>query len=183
MNRIDESFITDFKQRTEALWKHRRLNLGIYGFQIQAGTCWNLGLHDDDIEEYKRELRVHFPDDFRLLLRHLNGTDLPTLNVYGNSGEPHATGPGVYSYPRDLELVKKYIEEIQRERDEISTVLRDEGFDLKTSMGLVPFYSHRFLVCSPDLPEVPVLSIVGTDAIVYAPSLHSYLEREFLKDG
>ena len=37
----------------------------------------------------------------------MNGTDKPAVNVYGKSGEPYAYAPGYYSYPRDLEAVKK----------------------------------------------------------------------------
>ena len=183
MNRIDEHFIKEFRRKTEAIWKNRELNLGIYGFQIQTGTRWNTGLSENDIKQYEHHLDLRFPDDFRLILRHMNGTDLPTLNVYGTSGEPHAMGVGVFSFPRDSKLMKKCLEEVARERSEIRAVLKDDGFNLDPEMGLIPFFPHRYLVSDPNLPEVPVLSIVGTDAIVYAPNFRSYLESEFLKDG
>lgn len=47
---------------------------------------------------------------------------------------------------------------------------------------LVPVFQHRYVVCSSNLDDSVVLSIVvhDTDAIVYAHSLKEYLEKEFL---
>jgi len=48
---------------------------------------------------------------------------------------------------------------------------------------LVPVFAHRYVVCSSNLDDSVVLSIVvhDTDAIVYANSLREYLEEEFLE--
>ncbi len=110
----------------------------------------------------------------------MNGTDLPTINVYGSSGEPARERPGVYAYPRDLALVESMMAEVEPDRAGIAEVLLEQGFQLKPDAALVPVYSHRSLVCGADLMDGPVLSIVGTDAIVYAGSLIEYLQTEFL---
>jgi len=41
----------------------------------------------------------------------MNGTDKPALNVYGNSGQPRRESVGVYSYPRDVEIVKRLMQD------------------------------------------------------------------------
>ena len=111
----------------------------------------------------------------------MNGTDLPTLNIYGYSGEPPRQWVGVYSYPKDLNLVQSLIEEIQKDRTALTTTMADEGFDLPVTANLVPIYGHRYLVCSSDPNKSVVLSIhAAEDAIVYGNSLQEYLEREFL---
>lgn len=46
------------------------------------------GISDQQITNYEKVLNTKFPLDFRAFLRALNGTDLPTLNVYGSCGEP-----------------------------------------------------------------------------------------------
>ena len=126
---------------------------------------------------------VRFPHDFNAFLRAMNGTDLPTLNVYGYCGEPHRKSVGVYSYPRDIELVKRRIEDISGSRAEIASDLAEQGFELLPEAMLVPVFIHRYVVCSSNPEDSVVLSIVvrDTDAIVYANSLKEYLEKEFLQ--
>jgi hypothetical protein len=182
---VSHDFLAEFKRATEEKWSQQSINPTVSGFQFQRGTRWNPGLSDDKIAEYENALEVRFPLDFRAFLRVMNGTDIPTLNVYAYSGEPHRTSVGVYSYPRDLEIVEQRIEDVRESRDEIATDLTNQGFDLPTEAGLVPIYGHRYLVCTSSLSCSVVLSIVvhSTDAIVYEKSLQEYLKREFLGDA
>src|SRR5579863_494617 len=116
-------FLAEFKRATEQMWSERSIDPDAYGFQFQRGTRWNPGLSDDKITEYDNVLGVRFPTDFRAFLRVTNGTDIPTLNVYGYCGEPHRTSVGVYSYPKDLEMVKQRIEDVRESRNEITSDL------------------------------------------------------------
>lgn len=176
----DNKFFEIFKRKTEEKWARLELNPSIHGFQIQPGTRWNPGLTSAQIFEYEQGLGCRFPEDFKGMLSVINGTNLSALNIYGNSGEPHRTSPGVYSYPKDLAVVEEYISEVRKDRDEIIAVLMDQGFKLDKEAVLVPVYSHRFIVCGKDSGKSPVLSVVGTDAIVYGDNLREYLEKEFL---
>lgn len=182
---LSHDFLAELKRATEEKWSRQSLNRTVYGFQFQRGTRWNPGLSELEISGYESALAVRFPHDFRCFLSMMNGTDIPTLNVYGYSGEPHRTSVGVYSYPRDLKTVKQRIEDIRESRDEISGDLREQGFDLPTGADLVPVYGHRYVVCTSNLDSSVVLSIVvhSVDAIVYGKSLREYLEREFLGDS
>ena len=177
---VDKKYFETFKRKTVEKWAGLKLNHSIYGFQIQQGTRWNPGLTNTQIIEYEKKMCIAFPDDYKCMLSVVNGTDLATLNVYGNSGEPHRTSVGVYSYPKDLEIIEERINEVRKEREEITTVLLDQGFELEKEAGLVPIYSHRFVVCEKDSSKSTVLSISGKDAIVYGNSLREYLEKEFL---
>jgi hypothetical protein len=111
----------------------------------------------------------------------MNGTDLPTLNVYGYCGEPLRESVGVYSYSRDIEIVREKIDHIEGSRREITECLAGQGYELRREAGLVPVYGNRYLVCE-DLNSSVVLSIVvnDTDAIVCGRTLAEYLKREFL---
>ena len=125
-------------------------------------------------------LQARFPNDFRLMLKVMNGTDIPTLNVYGSCGDPCRTGAGVYSYPRDLEEVRERMHCVQRHLKEIKESLQEDGYELQKEAVLVPVYGHRFIVCGQNPAESVVLSICDTDAIVYATTLQEYLQQEFL---
>jgi hypothetical protein len=175
---IDE-FLIAFKRDTEAVWRHVEIDPNVYGFQFQKGTRWNKGLTTDEINAYENDLGVQFPNDFKRMLGYMNGTDLPTVNIYGSSDKPHRTSVGVYTYPRDLKIVQDLIERAQKDREEIAEIFVDEGFNLETNAALVPIYAHRYIVCSSDLDSSVVLSIMGTDAIIYGNSLRAYLLSEF----
>jgi hypothetical protein len=188
---LTADFLSDFKRATEANWSERSINSLLYGFQFQRGTRWNPGLSVQQIAEYERALEVGLPHDFRSFLRGMNGTDLPTLNVYGNSGEPQRQGVGVYSYPRDIEIVTWRMKETNVRREEIAINLANQGFELPADAKLIPIYGHRYVICTSNLNNSVVLSIVNLDvseflkeidAIVYANSLMEYLEIEFLQD-
>jgi hypothetical protein len=61
--------------------------------------------------------------------------------------------------------------------------LADQGFDLAHEAGLMPIFSHRYVVCASSPESSVVLSVVvnDADAIVFADSLKQYLEKEFLR--
>lgn len=177
-----KSFLTEFKRKTEEKWSELTHDPNISGFQLQKGTRWNPGLSDEKIAEYEASIGVQFPHDFKAFLREMNGTDIPTLNTYGHSGQPPRESIGVYSYPRDIEIVKQLINNVSdpKYRIDLADVLAKQGFDLPSEAKLVPIYIHRFVVCTPNLNSSVVLSIMDTDAIVYGGSLKEYLEKEFL---
>lgn len=111
----------------------------------------------------------------------MNGTDRSTLNVYGSSGEPYRESGGVYSYPRDFETVERRTREASQDWAEIVGELYSQGIAIPQDAKLVPIYSHRFVLCEHDHERSLVLSLDGTDTIVYGASLKEYLEKEFLK--
>lgn len=179
---LTDDFLAEFKRRTEENWSHASISPHIYGFQFQAGTRWNPGLSDDEIAEYEDAVSVRFPEDFKKFLKAVNGTDLPTLNVYGYCGEPHRHSLGVYSYPRDSEAVRLRIEDVEACRSQLRATMADQGFALAADDSLMPVYLHRYVVCTARFDSSVVLSIAdGDDAIVYGNSLEEYLKTEFLR--
>jgi hypothetical protein len=174
---MTKEFIENFLRTVEAKWRsHQLKEKDHYGFQFQHNTKWNPGLSSEQIDEYQHALNITFPDDFVFFLRHANGTDLPTLNNYGGSGNSLAYSKGVYSYPRDLEIVKENIQLIQ---ENYSDIVDSLGLSIHHSPKFIPFFMHRYILSGKDLTQSPVYSILGIDAIFYEPSLREYLEREF----
>lgn len=180
---LTREFLREFRRKCELHWSKKALRSNVYGFQIQAGTRWNPGLSEEEISEYQRVLGFCFPDDFKTMLREMNGTDLPTVNIFGSSGLPTTTSVGVYSFPDDLDFVKKRIEDVLLYRREIAADLAEQDFELPVSANLLPIYGHRYVLCTSSSDLSIVLSILAQeepDAIVYADSLQEYLEKEFL---
>ena len=179
---IDSDFLTELKLSTEKKWSSLTIDPSIYGFQFQRGTRWLPGLSDEQIADYEDVLGVKFPDDFRIFLGAMNGTDLPTLNIFGSSGVPQRQSPGVYSYPRDVAVVKQLIEVVHENRDDVALDLASQGFHLPAQASLVPVCGHCYVVCKRKLNTSAVLSIVvdDVDAIVVGNSLRNYLTKRFL---
>jgi hypothetical protein len=178
---ITKQFLEKFKRTTEERWESKHIDDAIYGFQIVPGTRWNPGLSEEEIAQYADALSVQFPDDFRTFLCIMNGTNIPTLNVYGRSNEPTRTGIGAYSYPRDIDFVKHLVGKVGEAAEELRVTMAEDGFDLPEDCGFVPIYGHRYLLCTSDSRRSVVLSIaMPSDAIVYGETLEEYLIREFL---
>ena len=179
---LTTSFLKEFRRITESNWGLQTLSPDVYGFQFQRGTRWNPGISSGELTEYQRTVGFEFPTDCKKFLTEMNGTDLPTINVYGSCGEPSRTSVGVYSFPRDVELIMQRIEDVNRNRAGITADLAEQGFDLPRGAHLLPLFGHRYVVCGSDPDTSTVLSVVvhEVDAIVYADSLQKYLMREFL---
>jgi hypothetical protein len=181
MNSIPD-FFQVFKLASEEKWRTTSIRQDLWGFQFQPGTRWNRGLSDAEIAQYEAAVGARFPLDFRLFLRQMNGTDKPTLDIRGVSGEPHRHGPGFYSFPADLERVRQVIDQAQRDRFQLRATLKAEEFELSDDANLIPIFAHRFVVCDPASEKSPVLSIYDADdAIIYGNSLQEYLEGEILR--
>lgn len=178
---ISADFLTRFKQTTEEQWSKCSIDQTVYGFQFQRGTHWSPGLSDEKIVEYEGILKITFPNDFKVFLRHVNGTNLQMLNVYGQCGEPHRQSVGVYSYPRDIEIIRQRIEHLRDWRTDLVKTLAEQDFALNDGAALVPIFGHRYVVCTSNLDCSVVLSIADAlDANVYGNSLQEFLEKEFL---
>jgi hypothetical protein len=135
------------------------------------------------IAQYEQMLDTSFHLDFKTFLKCMNGTDLPVIDVRGTSGEPPRFGPGFFSFPRDLEVVKNRIQVARAHKAQLAVTLKEQGFHLAANAHLIPIYSHRYVVCSPGADDSPVLSIWDArDVIVYGHSLLGYLEREVLNE-
>jgi len=176
-DKIDGGFLKELKDATERRWQTQAIDPSIYGFQFQRRTRWMPGLSDEQITEYEKVLGTKLPGDLSAFLRAMNGTDLPTLNVYGSCGEPPRHSTGVYSYPRDVKVVEQLIEEAENNRAEIADDLASQGFYLMPQASLIPIFGHRYVACTPESDTSVVLSIVvhDVDAIVFGNSLREYL--------
>jgi hypothetical protein len=162
----------NIKQLSEKLWAEKELNNNVYGFQIQKGTRWNKGLDNNDIFEFERALGISFPEIYKDYLRVMNGTDKDTINIYGNSGYSYAYGEGFYSYPKDIEVMKERIKWILD-----SFRISENEMKSKEIPNIIPIVSHRFLLV--DKTNInPILSMYGSDVILYSNSLSNFLELE-----
>jgi hypothetical protein len=167
-----------FKSTTENHWASSQYQLkAVYGYQPQPNSTWLPGLTTQQIHEFELQVQATFPNDFKCYLSHLNGIDLPEINVYGFSGEPHVRRTQAYSYPRDMTLIKEMMSYISEDYDEIIEELTEQGsLPVGSAVKFIPLYGHRYLACTPNLNESNIYSIVGSDAILFANSIEDYMQ-------
>ena len=172
-----EAFFIWLKKNSEKHWETIELQRNIYGFQIQKGTKWLKGLSITQIDEYEQTMGFEFPEVYKLFLRHMNGTDKPTINIYAECGEPYRYDTGFYSYPRDLEKVNAKIAWILE-----AFKITAEDIEQRNIPHIMPIFFHRFLVM--DRCEMnPVLSMYKDDVILFEPSLPHILVSEIFQAG
>ena len=101
----------------------------------------------------------------------MNGVDLPSVNIYGNSGEEKTYNQSFYSYPRDVEKIKQMIDWIHEANNVSDNKLEENGIS-----KIFPIYSHRFMLT--DTNENTILSMYGNDIIFCADNISKLLGKE-----
>ena len=174
-------FWEELKRSTERAWEHAKVNSNSWGYQIVAGTRWNPRLSGDEIAQLQHRFGFAFPSDYIQMLRTFNGFDRDCIDVQGGEG-PSRHRRSFYKYPDDLLSQTRLLEDLETHRKVVNAVLEEEGFDSADVVGFVPIYGHRALVAFTDPTLSPVLSVVGSDVIIYGHNLQSYFRHEFDKE-
>lgn len=169
-------FFSWLKKMSEEFWAKGTIRRGIFGFQTQKETKWLEGLTEEEIREFEFELGFDFPEIYKFYLRNMNGTDKPSINIYGNE-ETVSYAPNFYSFPRDLNIIKDRINWIYEE-----FLVDEEDVRREKIPHIIPIVGHRFLIAD-NCAENPVLSMYGRDTIVYAPNLQSFLVADIFRES
>ena len=180
-----------FKINTERLWEDPEICLDTYGYQIQAGTKWNPGLKYQEIQSFEQKLGFRLPWNYKDMLRHINGFDRESINIQGKNSdfEPiniskpteYATyRRNCYKYPDDLDNVGWLIEEISLNTESVKIALNHTSFNFDDILGYIPLYGHRALVSFKNNKLSPIISVWGSDIVLYAKDINKYYNREFL---
>lgn len=161
-----------FKNISEEKFKTETLE-ECWGGQIQKNTKWNNGLIISEIEELEKYFEFNFPNDYFEMLKAFNGFETLQISIDPDGNEPDEFDRQCYQYPIDLEKTKWLIDDVNHHIEYAKECLEQSGFDSSEIEGFVPLYSHRALVVLKDKTKSPVLSIHGSDIIVYGKSLGS----------
>ncbi len=167
-------FYKDLKTKSEEYWKTIELNESIYGFQTQKGTKWNKGLTEEQIDSFEIEIGIEFPEGLRNYYRVMNGVNLPSINIHGNSGEKPTYSRNFYSYPEDLVQIKEQIQWIYKSNHVTSNELVKQGFS-----RIFPVFGHRFILV--DDTNGLVLSMYGNDIIYWTDNISMLLANEIFE--
>lgn len=163
-------FFETIKQLSEKYWATTNINKGIYGFQIQRDTKWKDGLTDKQIKDFESNLGIKFPTVLKNFYKTMNGLDKPGINVYGNDGTEHTFSPIYYSYPNDVEVIKKKIEWILESNNLTNEILISDNIP-----KIFPVTGHRFIILDDNNQ---ILSMYGDDIIYWAENVSKLIAND-----
>jgi hypothetical protein len=178
---MTDSWLKEFINKTNLLWKTKSFDLRIYGYQIQPNTKWLSGMSEKEISDLEKMLDIDFPNDIILLLKNTKGLNMPQKNVNSQENNKelnqwHLNADHLNNYKIDPNIIKTCVTIFQSIKNE------KMEFD-KNIYKLVPIFDHRYiLIKNGNKVETPIFSIFEDDIVLYANSLESYLELEFMKD-
>jgi len=195
-------FLYWVKETTEAFWsKNPETSEDDFVCKDWAyGAKW-IGMTESEIEQTETEFNIKFTQEHRQFLKILHTIDKKEIYTYEDdeSGEiTYQESPFFYNWLTDKESIKERMnwpyETIFQDvvgRNGIwlkswgnirpkSDVKKEEIFSnwFQKISKLIPIYGHRFVVSDHTNKQNPILSIYGSDTIVYGWNMRHYLVSE-----
>ena len=177
-----KDFMFWFKEQSEKHFATLELDKDAYGLQHQRGTKWRPGLTDEELTRFQQELGFNFPEELIAFYRTMNGTDLPGVNIYGDSGEPKLYAPIYFSFPDHLAIIKQLIDERIR-----LTGLTKEQLEADGVPNIFPIIDYYYIVIDEKTNPIYYLSIAYHNHDInqpyvygehYADTLQSWLIKD-----
>ena len=198
---VDSEFLAWLRTVTELRWSShvpRDFSArGVGGLDWATGTRWRGGLTESEIAWAERRYGLDFPPDYRRFLATLHTPDPEQVGAaYEGQTLVPTTGRLMYDWTGPSEPIRTALEwpvyglvrsieaddwwhstwgerpETATERARVVRRLVEQG------PPLIPVCGHRYLVGAPLGDGNPILSIYGSDVIVYADDLGSFLAHE-----
>lgn len=167
------------------------------------GARWDSGLTQGEINNLEKKWDINFPHDYRLFLEILHCIDRPDIIEHDDGDEQYEDEEDVMFYNW-----KKHSKEIEKRFNwPYETILQDvlgnnqvwlkswgtrpdNDMDseaifqqwYKKAPKLIPIFGHRFIINEQVKTGNPVLSIWGSDIILYGWNLREYLLNELKYD-
>jgi hypothetical protein len=197
---IDLAYLEWLRAETETLWRvhvpRDHVAAGVGGLDWQTGTRWRGGMTDTQISDAEARFGLVFPPDYRMFLSVLHTPDPPMVGAFfrGSALFP-AEGRQMPDWTGDPESIEAAIEWPLRG---LLASIEDVGWHatwgprpndpkerearVRTLAGggpqLIPVFGHRYLAGPPDRTGNPILSVYGSDVIILAAELGSWLPSE-----
>lgn len=183
-------FLDRIREATERIWVDPYLGLG-----WQPGTHWRGGMTDAEVAQAEAQYGVRFPPDYRLFLQTLHTTDPERVQyvdrtIHAHIGRPFHDWQGgrtpiddAMAWPLDGLLWSiEADDDWSRSWGDRPATAEARAAKVRElaapSPPLVPLMGHRYLVGEPLVAGNPVLSVYGSDVIVYAPTFGAWLVAE-----
>lgn len=181
----NKEFMIWFKEKSEKHFYDLELDKDAYGLQFQKGTKWNAGLSDEEIEKFQKKIGFEFPEELKWFYKIMNGTNLPGINIFGESGLKYVYKPIYFAFSDHFSQMKNLINKVLK----IKKISHDEMIEYKIPF-IFPIEEFYFMVI--DNLTNPIFYISSgyenhdlnkpvVYSSLYADTLQSYLIKSILK--
>ncbi|WP_298517035.1 hypothetical protein [uncultured Kordia sp.] len=195
-------FLYWVKETTEAFWaKNPETSEDDFVCEDWAyGAKW-IGMTESEIEQTERKFNIKFTSEHKEFLRILHTIDRKEVYTYEDdeTGEiEHREYPFFYNWLQDTKDIEQYLKwpyetifqdvvgankvwlkswgTIRPKSNEVKEKIFSEWFEKIPK--LIPIHGHRFVVSDHTKVQNPVLSMYGSDIIVYGWNMRHYLLSE-----
>ena len=175
--------IKEIKYKAEKQFKKIEIRNDIDGFQVLPDAKFLKGISRKEIDQLQLLFGFDFPWEYREMLLIFSNidTNLISINPEDESDIEYSKDDFFYNYPADYEKSRWIINEIDENKFEAEKALKEAGFDVSKIVGFIPMHHHRVLVVFVDKYLSPVISVWGSDIIMYGNNLREYLKNELLR--
>lgn len=152
---------------------------------VSAGHLAEEGLSDAELAGIESDLGFSFPPDLRELLSTFvpAGEGFPTWRNHTSPEMLDWLDEPAAGVEFDVEENGFWMPSWGTRPDDDEEAADDARRYVSVAPVLIPLFSHRYLPAVPAERDNPVLSVVQTDAIIWAPNLAAWAEREFGEVG
>jgi len=189
-------FLQWVKTETESHWQNMHQTDDEQNNNWIIGAKW-LGLEESHIKDIEKKYNVIFTPEHREFLKVLHAIDKKRpVEYYQENDEVFVKhDPYFYNWLSDEEEINRYLNWPYQEI--LKDIKRGAWFNIwgtrpKSEMEtekvfynwfskapqLIPIHAHRFVVTIPNQRNSPVLSVYGSDTIVYGWNIKHYLLNE-----
>lgn len=172
-------FLYWFKEATEASWAKQELQSGKNSVPLNA--MW-VGMNESEIDHIEKKYQIKFPPDYREFLKILH-----TINGTPNDGH------FFLNWLEDEQMINEKLNwpfcSISHDRvwlkswgiipDDQNAIINRFSKWYDDAPKLIPVFGHRYIVSEPCKSGNPILSVYGSDTIIYGWNLKDYLLSEF----
>lgn len=174
--------IKEILYKAEKKIKKIQLRHDVWGFQIQPNTKFLKGISRKEIDQLQVLFGFDFPWEYREMLLTFSTLDTAQISIDPDNKEiEYSQENFFYQYPDDYEKSKWIINEIDKNKFVAESVLSEAGFNISKIVGYIPMHHHRVLVVFEDKYLSPVISVWGSDIIMFGNNLREYLKNELLR--
>ena len=172
-------FLFWFKEVTEAYWATQELQSDENIAPLNAK--W-VGMNESEIDNIEKKYEVKFPSDYREFLKILHTVNRKPKDrpFFFNWLEDEQVIVDKLNWPysslsQDSIWLKSW-GTIPNSQDEI---INRFNTWYREAPKLIPIFGHRYIISEPCKGGHPILSVVGSDTIIYGWDFKHYLLTEF----
>ena len=206
MPQINEHFLSQVRDQTEARWRdNRSLTFEEFLAQDQASYIWQqgtkwLGLSDEEIDTLEKQWSLQFPPDYRLFLKYLHCIDKPiTIATYDGDTRKIIPCDSIlfHNWQRDAESIQMAYQQLADDltyevlnnnawkpgwgRKPVTRYGQSQQIEklVAEAPKLIPVYGHRFLLTEPCVAGNPIITLRQSKMVIYSPDLFFFLCKDF----